>query len=228
MDEPKRPPSLNRAWGAAAAEQSETDARKRKIEEALRSLPLTDDARSQVSYFVSLFEMTYYDVKRQKDDHPVSGALVERELSDLVRKCDSLSNHLIGMHQDTINAWAGAGGITGSLDRAISVVALFTVLDKAAEWAERALATNKTAGRAAKRGNPGDAMAAAMRDAAAFVYTKLTGKRPGRAYDPYKNEERDTEFIKLLRCIYEVYGVRASARSRARQRQRPMGNNSKK
>jgi hypothetical protein len=71
-------------------------------------------------------------------------------------------------------------------------------------------------------------MAAAMRDTTAFVYTKLTGKRPGRAYDTYKNEERDTEFIKLLRRIYEVYGVRASARSRARQRQRPMGNNSKK
>ena len=229
MDEPKLPPSLNRAWGAAATEQSETDARKRKIEEALRSLPLTDDARSQVSNFVSLFERTYEAVKRQKDDHPVSGAIVERELSDLVRKCDSLGNHLIGMHQDTISAWAGGGGITGSLDGVINVAALFAaIVNSAAEWAERALATNKAVGRAAKRGNPGDAMAVALRDTAAFVYAKLTGKRPGRAYDTHKNEERDTEFIKLLRRIYEVYGVRASARSRTRQRQRPMGNNSKK
>ena len=227
MDEPKLPPSLNRAWGAAAAEQSETDARARKIVEALSSLPLTDNARRQVSGFVSLFETTYYAVKRQKDGHPVSGVLVERELSGLVRKCDSLGKHLIGMHRDTISAWAGGGGM-GSSDGVIDVVALIAALDNAAEYAKRALATNKTAGRAAKRGNPGDAMAAEMRNAAAFAYTKLTGKRPGRAYDPYKNEERDTDFIKLLRCIYEVYGVRASARHRARQRQRPMGDNSKK
>ena len=227
MDEPKLPPSLNRAWGAAAAEQSETGARKRKIEEALRSLPLPDDARSQVSNFVSLFEGTYEAVKRQKDDHPVSGALVEGELSDLVRKCDSLGNHLIGMHQDTISAWAGAGGM-GSSDSVINVVALLAAIETAAEWAERALATNKAVARAAKRGNPGDATAVALRDTAAFAYTKLTGKRPGRAYDAHKNKERETEFIKLLRRIYEVYGVRASARSRARQRQRPMGSNSKK
>jgi hypothetical protein len=228
VDEPKLPPSLNRAWGAAAAEQSETDARKRKIEEALRSLPLPDDARSQVSNFVSLFEGTYEAVKREKDDHPVSGAIVERELSDVVRKCDNLGNHLSGMHQDTISAWAGGGGITGSLDGNINVAVLFAAIEKATEWAERALATNKAVGRAAKRGNPGDAMAVAMRDIAAFVYAKLTGKRPGRAYDTHKNKERDTEFIKLLRRIYEVYGVKASARSRARQRERPMGNNSKK
>ena len=225
MDGPKLPPSLNRAWGAAAAVQSETDARKRKIEEALRSLPLPDDARSHVSNFVSLFEGTYEAVKREKDDHPVSGAIVERELSDLVRKCDSLGNHLIGMHQDTISAWAGGGGITGSLDGNINVAALFAAIETAAEWAERALATNKAVGRAAKRGNPGDAMAAELGAAAAFAYTKLTGKRPGRAFDPYKNEERDTEFIKLLRRIYEIYGVRASARYRVRQRQRPMGDN---
>jgi hypothetical protein len=230
VDEPKRPPSLSRVWGAAAAEQSERDARERKIEEALRSLPLTDDARSKVPKFVSLFEATYGAVKRQKDDHPASGALVERELSDLVRKCDSLRDHLIGMHRDTISAWVGGGGITDSSGGVgvINVAALVAELDKAAEWAQRALAANKTARRAAKRGNPGDAMAAAMRDTAAFVYTKLMGKRPGRAYNPYKSEERDTKFIKLLRRIYEVYAVRASARSRARQRQRPMGNNSKK
>jgi hypothetical protein len=226
VDEPKLPPSLSRVWGAAvAAEQREG-----KIEEALRSLPLTDDARPKVSKFVSLFEATYGAVKRQKDDHPANGALVERELSDLVRKCDSLRDHLIGMHRDTISAWAGGGGITDSSDGVgvINVATLFAALNKAAEWAEQALAANKTARRAAKRGNPGDPMAAAMRDTAAFVYTNLTGKRPGRAYDAYKHEERETEFIKLLRRIYEVYGIRASPRSRARQRQRPMGTNSKK
>jgi hypothetical protein len=227
VDEPKLPPSLNRAWGAAAAEQSKTDARARKIVEALGSLPLTDNARRQIWGFVSLFETTYYAAKRQKEDHPVSGVRVERQLSGLVRKCDSLGKHLVGMHRDTISAWAGGGGM-GSSDSVINVVALFAAIDNAAEFAKRALASNKTAGRGAKRGNPGDAMAAAMRDAAAFAYTKLTGKRLGRAYDAHKNKERETEFIKLLRRIYEVYGVRASARSRARQRQQPMGSNSKK
>jgi hypothetical protein len=226
VDGPKLPPSLSRVWDAeAAAEQ-----RERKIEQALGSLPLTDDARSEVRKFVSLFEATYGAVNRQKDDHPASGTLVERELSDLIFKCDSLGNHLKGMHRDTTSAWARGSGISDTSDGVgvMNVMALFAELNKAAEWAERALVANKTAGRAAKRGNPGDAMAAAMRDTAAFVYTKLTGKRPGRAYDTYENEERDTEFIKLLRRIYEVYGVRASARSRARQRQRRMGNNSKK
>ena len=80
VDGPKLPPSLSRVWGAAAAAEQ----RERKIEQALGSLPLTDDARSEVRRFVSLFEATYGAVKRQKDDHPASGALVERELSDLV------------------------------------------------------------------------------------------------------------------------------------------------
>jgi hypothetical protein len=223
VDRPKLPPSLSRVWGAAAAAEQ----RERKIEQALRSLPLTDDARAKVPRFVSLFEATYGAVKRQKDDHPASGALVERELSDLVRKCDSLRDHLIEMHRGTISVWVGGGGIMDSSGGVgvINVQALVAQLDKAAEWAERALVANKTAGRAAKRGNPGDAMAAAMRETAALVYTKLTGKRPGRAYDTYKNKERDTEFIKLLRRIYDVYAVKASARSRARQRKKPMGNN---
>jgi hypothetical protein len=201
VDEPKLPSSLSRVWGtAAAAEQRE---RKRKIEEALRSLPLIDDARSKVSKFVSLFEATYGAVKRQKDDHPASGALVERELSDLVRKCDSLRDHLIGMHRDTISAWAGGGGITDTSDGVgvINVMALSAQIDTAVEWAERALAANKTAGCAAKRGNPGDAMAAAMRGTAAFVYTKLTGKRPGRAYIPTRKKNETPS----LSSYFDVY-----------------------
>ena len=153
MDEPKLPPSLNRTWRAAAAEHSEKDVRARKIVEALSSLPRTDNARRQVSVFVSLFETTYYAVKRQKDDHPVSGVTVKRQLSGLVHKCDSLGKHLIGMHRDTISAWADGGGM-GSSDGVINVVALFAAIDNAAEFAKRALASNKAAGRAAKRATP--------------------------------------------------------------------------
>ena len=145
--EPKLPPSLNRAWGAAATEQSETDARERKVEEALRSLPLTDDARSQVSNFVSLFERTYEAVKRQKDDHPVSGAIVERELSDLVRKCDSLGNHLMGMHQDTIRLHGRAAGASRAGWMALAMLRLCSQQsNSAAEWAERRSPPTKRSG----------------------------------------------------------------------------------
>jgi hypothetical protein len=44
VDGPKLPPSLSRVWGAAAAAEQ----REQKIEQALGSLPLTDDARSEV------------------------------------------------------------------------------------------------------------------------------------------------------------------------------------
>jgi hypothetical protein len=172
--------------------------------------------------------MTYDGVNARKDDLPASAALVERQLSDLVRYCGKLGNHVRGMHRDAISAWASAGGVTSQVDVTINFLTLFLIVDGSADWAERALAATKSLGHPAKRGNPGDVMAAAMRETAAFVYTRLTGRRAGRWYDAYKNEERDTAFIEFLGRIYEAYGVRASARSRARQRGRHMGSNSKK
>jgi hypothetical protein len=79
---PILPPSPNQARGAPAPDETEVEglerhhhnariernrelkkkrgARKRKVEAAMRSLPLTDKAKSQVSAFVSAFEATYY------------------------------------------------------------------------------------------------------------------------------------------------------------------------
>jgi hypothetical protein len=79
---PILPPSLNQARGAPAPDETEVEglerqhhnariernrelrkkrgARKRKVEATMRSLPLTDKAKSQVSAFVSAFEATYY------------------------------------------------------------------------------------------------------------------------------------------------------------------------
>jgi hypothetical protein len=228
VPEPKLPPSLNRPWGAATVDESEKDARRRKVEEAMRALPLADPAKTQISQLLSLFEMTYYGVNARKDDLPASAALVERQLSDMVRNCNKLVTDLMAMHRDAISAWASAGSATSRTDVATNFLTLLLLVDTGADWAERALTTTKLERRAAKRGCPGDAMAANMRDSAAFVYTRLTGRRAGRAYDAYKEEERDTAFIKFLGRIYEAYGVKASARSRARQRRRHMGNNSKK
>jgi hypothetical protein len=223
--EPKLPPSLNRPWGAPA---SEKDARQLEVEKAMHSLPLTDEAKLKVSSFVSAFETTYYHVKREQDDRPASAALVQRQLSDMARRCDKLEGHFRGMHRDAIRAWAAAGGAVGKKDALVDVVSLSLLLNTAAEWAKRALTINKAVRHAAKRGNPGNAMAAAMRDTAEFVYTRLTGRRPGRTYDTYENKERDTEFTQFLRHIYKAYDVRASARSRVRRRRRVMGKNSKK
>ena len=191
-------------------------------------LRLTEEAKSQVPGFVRVFEMTYYDVKREQDNKSASSTLMEKQLSDMVRKCHKLSDHLKDMHPDAVNAWASAGGVVGSDGRFVDYVSLGLIVHTAAEWAELALMVAQAARHAAKKGNPRDAMAAAMKDAAEFVYKKLTGKkRAGRAYDAHHGQETDTEFIRFLRGIYAAYGIEASARSRARRR-RVMGNNSKK
>jgi hypothetical protein len=227
---PVLPPPLDMAITAPAPNETEDQRQRRRssVEEALSSLPLNDKAKSRVSGFVSLFDQTYYAVKRQKDDHPASAAQLKEQLSGMARKCDKLVIHLEGMPRDAVSAWAGAGGVIGPTNVAVTFTGLVSIVHSAADLAEQALMAAKTA-RAAKRGNPGDAMAASMRETAAFVYKELTGKRrAGRAYDTYKQKEKDTEFSKLLDRIYKAYGLKASARSRARQRRPAMGNNPKK
>jgi hypothetical protein len=179
------PPSLSEI----PARRSLISARKRKVEEAMRALPLRDTA-TDVSPYVHAFEQTYYDVTRQKDNQPASAALLEKQLSEMIRKCDKLESHLKDMDRDAIKAWASAGRIYGSMDVTINFGHLVLMLNTAAEWAERALATLKSVRRAAKRGNPGDAVADRMRETADWLFTKLTSKRAGRAYDTLKGKEK--------------------------------------
>jgi hypothetical protein len=227
--EPKFPPSLNRLLGMATADESEKNARRRKVEKALRAIPLADDAKKQVSQLSPLFEMTYDGVNARKHDRRANAALVERQLSDMVRRCNKLAAYLTGMHPDAVRLWGKTAGVSDDVELATSFGELLLTIQTAGQWAEQALAVAKATHRvAAKRGNPGDATAAALRDPTAFVYTKLTGKRSGRAYDVYKQEERDTEFIKLLRCIYKAFGIKAGVHYRVRQLPRRMDDNSKK
>src|SRR5262245_17787200 len=223
---PKPAPSLNSPLDAA--DKNERRERECKVEEAMRSLPLKD--KSQVSSFVSLFEMTYDQESGRKDRQPARPAVIEQQLADLLRKCDALADHLKAMHGDAIRVWAAGGLVTEPSAIIINLGTLLLSVETAAGWAEVALAARKKIRRAPKLGRPPDAIAAAMYETAAFVYTKLTGKRPGRAYDAYKHKDTDTAFSRFLRRIYEAYGIGASARARARTRRlrRHMGNNPKK
>ena len=79
--QPKLPPSLNRARDARPLDETDDkrqrrerqdahrrqrelkkkqDTRRRKVEAAMRSLPLTERGKSQVFAFVTAFESTYY------------------------------------------------------------------------------------------------------------------------------------------------------------------------
>jgi hypothetical protein len=222
------PPSLSDIPTARSRQRKQNETRRRKVEEALRLLPLQEG--TDVLPFVSAFEMTYYAVIRQKDDQFASASLLEKQLNEMVRKCDKLESHVKSMHRDALTAWATAGSAYNSTHAAIDSASLVLLLNTASERAEIALAGLKAAKRAANKGSPPDVMAAAMRETAGFSYKELTGKRGGRAYNTYKQKEIDTKFIGFLGRIYEAYGITASARSRARVRvaQPSMGNNTKK
>jgi len=58
-----------------------------------------------------------------------------------------------------------------------------------------------------------------MRETAAIVYEGLTTRRANIAWDPYDSRESETPFKSFLDRIYEIYGSKASAKSRARKRQ---------
>ena len=56
-----------------------------------------------------------------------------------------------------------------------------------------------------------------MRGTAEFVYERLTNWKANIAYDAYAGQERETPFVTFLQSIYGAYGVKASAKSRARK-----------
>jgi hypothetical protein len=99
---------------------------------------------------------------------------VEKQLNNMADKCRDVAKYLGKMHRDAIHEWSRAAGVVGP----ISIWQLSEILDESASSAEQALEAFKGDRRAgATRGNPGDAMAAAMTVTAAFVYSRLTAKR---------------------------------------------------
>jgi hypothetical protein len=136
--------------------------------------PVIESAKLELLSFVSAFEMTYYDEERKPREASASPATVEKQLNNMADKCRDVAKYLGKMHRDAIHEWSRAAGVVGP----ISIWQLSEILDESASSAEQALEAFKGDRRAgATRGNPGDAMAAAMTVTAAFVYSRLTAKR---------------------------------------------------
>src|SRR5262249_33540637 len=167
------PPSLSRTPSAQASDENERkqEARKHAVITAMRALPLIETANSQLLGFVSAFEMTYYAVERKQREAGAPPATVEKQLNHMADKCSDLAKYLEKMHRDAIHEW----GRAAELGRWFRSGQLPQILDESAPRAERALKALKADRRAGGGGgNPGDIMAPAMTETAAFVYSKLT------------------------------------------------------
>ena len=57
-----------------------------------------------------------------------------------------------------------------------------------------------------------------MKETATFVYEQLTTRKANVAYDPYAARQSETPFQSFLDQLFEIYGIKASAKSRARKR----------
>jgi hypothetical protein len=130
------------------------------VTKAMGSLKLTAHAKSKISTFIPLFEQTYFDVERQKRDHPTPAATVEKQLVDMTHKCVALASYLDVMSRDVIQEWSYAAGFAGTGWAAVWQVS--RALDEMAEIAERAFYGFKAAPRSgATRGRPKDTLAKA-------------------------------------------------------------------
>jgi hypothetical protein len=216
------PPSLSRMRSAPAPNESKQErlrrehadapierenerekkqaARERSLAAAIRSLTGNPEP------FVSAFESTYYAVKR--NDRPATAARVEKQLTITLRKCANLNEHLSGIHPDVVQALAW------------SPIAIWQVSEYLNEMAGQASIALKAKRRAAKRGNPGNAMAAAMTEAAAFVYTQLTGK-------PANQGTKKGSLEVFLGEIFDAYGIKANPQHCIRELKASFGGNSK-
>jgi hypothetical protein len=193
------PPSLSRTPSAQASdEKRKQEARQRAVITAMRSLPLIESVKPEG--FVSAFEMTYYDVERKERGAAAPAAMVKKQLTHMADKCSDLARYLGKMHLDSIHKWSRAAGGGGP----ISIWRLSEILDESASSAEQALEAFKGDRRGgATGGNPGDAMAAAMTETAAFVYSRLTAKRINQG-------TKASSFETFLEGVFKAYGIEAN------------------
>jgi hypothetical protein len=196
------PPSLSRLPSAQASEENERkqEARQRAVVTAMRSLPLIETANSKLLGFVSAFEMTYYAVERKQREVGASPATVKKQLNHIADKCSDLAKYLENMHRDAIHEWGRAAGVGGL----ISIWQLSQILDESASSAEQAFKALKAdQGAGGAGGNPGDAMATAMTETAAFVYSKLAVK-------PINQGTKAGSFEVFLERVFNAYGIEAN------------------
>jgi hypothetical protein len=194
------PPSLSSFAQASDENDRKQEARKHAVITAMRALPLIERAKLELLSFVSAFEMTYYDEERKPREASASPATVEKQLNNMADKCRDVAKYLGKMHRDAIHEWSRAAGVVGP----ISIWQLSEILDESASSAEQALEAFKGDQRAgATRGNPGDAMAAAMTVTAAFVFSRLTAKRISQG-------TKSGSFEAFLERIFTAYGIEAN------------------
>jgi hypothetical protein len=194
------PPSLSSFAQASDENERKQEARKHAVITAMRALPLIGSAKLELLGFVSAFEMTFYDVERKQREASASPATVEKQLNNMAHKCRDVAKYLGKMHLDAIHEWGRAAGVGGP----ISIWQLSETLDESASSAEQALEAFKGDQRAgATRGNPGDAMAAAMTETAAFVYSRLTAERINQG-------TKSGSFEAFLERIFKAYGIEAN------------------
>jgi hypothetical protein len=160
----------------------------------------------------SLFEQTHYAASQQIEDRAATTRTMGDELNALAKGLNKVADHVASMHPDTLRAWAGGA------DAATNGASLLLILRTAEDWARLSVTTLKQAKRVGGRGRTEDLQAKWMRETAAFVYKRLTDRKDNIAYDAYAGQERETEFSAFLQRIFKIYGLKASAKSRARKR----------
>ena len=195
------PPSLSSFAQASDENERKQEARKHAVITAMRALPVIESAKLELLSFVSAFEMTYYDEERKPREASASPATVEKQLNNMAEKCRDVAKYL-GKDAPGRDPRMEPRCWCCRSDFDLAVVGDF--LDELASSAEQALEAFKGDQRAgATRGNPGDAMAAAMTVTAAFVFSRLTAKRISQA-------TKSGSFEAFLERIFTAYGIEAN------------------
>lgn len=189
-------------------------ARLSAVEAAIRKLPLKPGAEADIKKMSGLFEQAYYAAVTRSEDKPAPTSRMEDELKALAKGLKKVVDHVENLHPDTLRAWAAGA------DAATNGAALLLILREAEDWAQLSVGTLKRAKRVGGPGRTQDLKAKWIRETAAFVYERLTRRKANVAYDAYAQQELETQFVAFLELIYEVYGIKASAKSRARKRKR--------
>jgi hypothetical protein len=218
------PPSLSRVKALdstkrlhrekMAEREEKCRARLADVEAAMKHLPLKNAAETEIPKMSGLFEQTYYAAVNKLEDKAASTNLMTAELVSLAKSLGKVANLVENLHSDTLKLWAAGS------DPVLDGGTLLFILREAEARSEFGIDTLRRAKRIGGRGRTEDLLARSMKETAAFVYEQLAKRKANVAYDAYASRQTDTPFQSFLSEIFEIYGVKASAGSRARKRKR--------
>jgi len=182
------------------------------VETAMKSLPLKPGAEAEITKLSGLFEQAYYAAINKLEDKAATTHTMAGELATLAKGLGKVANLVENLHPNTLKLWAAG------TDPALNGGSLLFILKEAEAWSEAGIDTLKRAKRIGKPGRTEDLVARWMKETAAFVYEGLTTRKANIAYDACASRQSETPFQGFLDRIFEIYGVKASAKSRARKR----------